>query len=248
MNELAAQDVLELELTNFGPIVEAKIDLRPLTVFVGAEQHRKILFGNSDLCTAPVFQWWRLAETPAFFSESMMFRNAGAKKLSKKVITDFTAFAGNMVVNEDKSVFDEGIVIPSSVAEVMRSGFRDQGEYLGNEVRRCFGIEEARALIRKGTKDATRIVLRRDNAAELAPIDHRLTISAHASDFETIIPEDVQMWIRGGNGDYPVDHLRRVAMEMISTSDREEEPKKFFCVAAVRGSDRSCPSPRSSVP
>ena len=26
---------IELEVTNFGPIVEAKIDLRPLTVFVG---------------------------------------------------------------------------------------------------------------------------------------------------------------------------------------------------------------------
>ena len=35
MNDLAKQDSLELEVTNFGPIVEAKIDLRPLTVFVG---------------------------------------------------------------------------------------------------------------------------------------------------------------------------------------------------------------------
>lgn len=35
MNGLAKQDALELEVANFGPIVEAKIDLRPLTVFVG---------------------------------------------------------------------------------------------------------------------------------------------------------------------------------------------------------------------
>ena len=32
---VTTQDSLELEVANFGPIVEAKIDLRPLTVFVG---------------------------------------------------------------------------------------------------------------------------------------------------------------------------------------------------------------------
>ena len=35
MDQLAAKDVLELEVSDFGPIVNAKIDLRPLTVFVG---------------------------------------------------------------------------------------------------------------------------------------------------------------------------------------------------------------------
>ena len=35
MDDLTKQDALELEVANFGPIVEAKIDLRPLTVFVG---------------------------------------------------------------------------------------------------------------------------------------------------------------------------------------------------------------------
>ena len=35
MDDLTKQDSLELEVANFGPIVEAKIDLRPLTVFVG---------------------------------------------------------------------------------------------------------------------------------------------------------------------------------------------------------------------
>ena len=33
---------IELEVKNFGPIAEAKIDLRPLTVFVGPRQHREV--------------------------------------------------------------------------------------------------------------------------------------------------------------------------------------------------------------
>ena len=43
MNDLTKQDSLELEVANFGPIVEAKIDLRPLTVFVGSSNTGKIL-------------------------------------------------------------------------------------------------------------------------------------------------------------------------------------------------------------
>ncbi len=35
MNDRFEQGSLEVEVSNFGPIVEAKIDLRPLTVFVG---------------------------------------------------------------------------------------------------------------------------------------------------------------------------------------------------------------------
>ena len=35
MNDNVTKDSLELEVSNFGPIREARIDLRPLTVFVG---------------------------------------------------------------------------------------------------------------------------------------------------------------------------------------------------------------------
>ena len=35
MSDSPTRDTLELEVKNYGPIVEARIDLRPLTVFVG---------------------------------------------------------------------------------------------------------------------------------------------------------------------------------------------------------------------
>ena len=46
---------LKLNVTNFGPIVKAEIDLRPLTVFVGPQQHRQVLPSNTDLRAAQVF-------------------------------------------------------------------------------------------------------------------------------------------------------------------------------------------------
>ena len=41
MNHPATEDTLELEVKDFGPIVEAKIALRPLTVFIGASNTGK---------------------------------------------------------------------------------------------------------------------------------------------------------------------------------------------------------------
>ena len=50
MDDLTKQDSLELEVANFGPIVAAKIDLRPLTVFVGPSNT-----GKSYGCGRPLF-------------------------------------------------------------------------------------------------------------------------------------------------------------------------------------------------
>ena len=56
MNDLTTQDTLELEVADFGPIVEAKVDLRPLTVFVGPSNTGKSYMAILHLCAASVFQ------------------------------------------------------------------------------------------------------------------------------------------------------------------------------------------------
>ena len=44
---------VEISVRNFGPIAEADLDLRPLTVFVGPSNTRQDLPLCSDLCAAP---------------------------------------------------------------------------------------------------------------------------------------------------------------------------------------------------
>ncbi len=227
MNDLPKQGILELEMTDFGPIVEAKIDLRPLTVFVGPSNTGKSYLAILIYALHRYFGGGGWPERRRFLRSSLMFRDVGLQKLPKKTINEFTELARQIVADKGTSLFEEGLVLPSLVTDVIRSGFGKRGEYLGNEIGRCFGIEEAGALIRKGTKGGARMVFRKHNANELAPIDHRLTISAHASEFKTIVPEGFQMRIGVGDGDYPFEYLHRVAMEMISTSDREEERTTF---------------------
>ena len=53
-NMTASSDARKLEISvcNFGPIASGTIELRPMTVFVGAEQHRQVIFRLSDLRTS----------------------------------------------------------------------------------------------------------------------------------------------------------------------------------------------------
>ena len=60
MDKPAAKGSLELKVTDFGPIIKAKVDLRPLTVFVGPSNTGKsylaiLIYG---LCCN--FARWRL--------------------------------------------------------------------------------------------------------------------------------------------------------------------------------------------
>ena len=152
MNDSATKDILELEVSDFGPIVEAKIDLRPLTVFVGPSNTGKsylaiLIYALHRYLSGGV--WSRRQHFPG---NRQMFRNAEVEELLKKSINEFTQLAGQMVENNGTSPFEEGIVLPSFVMDVIRSRYGEQGEYLGNEIGRCFGMEKAGALIRKGTR------------------------------------------------------------------------------------------------
>ena len=228
MNDRFDQGSLELEVSNFGPIVEAKIDLRPLTVFVGPSNTGKSYLAILIYALHRYFsdsRWSGRGRVPVEFRMSRRDRN---EKLPRKTITSIVELAKQLLEYKGNLKSDEDIILPSSVVEIIRSGLGDQGDYVGNEIGRCFGIKEAGALIRKGTKGAAHIVFRKRNANEAEPIGHRLTISAHSKAFETVIPEATQMRIKLGNDEYPIEYLRRMAIEMISLGDRGEERPKMY--------------------
>ena len=77
MDDLTKQDALELEVANFGPIVEAKIDLRPLTVFVGPSNT-----GKSYLATLI----YALHRFFSGFRGYRMFRDGEVRQLPQKTI------------------------------------------------------------------------------------------------------------------------------------------------------------------
>ena len=69
MSNLPKGDALEFQVSNFGPIVDATIELRPLTVFVGPSNTGKFLSCDPDLRAASILR--RRMVRPSTFWRSL---------------------------------------------------------------------------------------------------------------------------------------------------------------------------------
>ena len=209
MDQLAAKDVLELEVSDFGPIVNAKIDLRPLTVFVGPSNTGKSylailiyalhrFFYDISRRRARRFDDERTAEMPP---ETPDVLEKWAKQIHK---------TRRDISNE------ESVVLPSNVVDVIRSVLDLQGDRLGREIVRSFGANTIGMLVRKEKRHSAKVVMKRRSTINSASSDHRLTIGAQGVDFRTNIPESIPIRI-----DVQRKYLYRLRHMLEDYQDRE---------------------------
>ena len=216
MNDLTKQDTLELEVANFGPIIEAKIDLRPLTVFVGPSNTGKSYLAILTYALHRFFSGFR---------GYRMFPSIEHQKLPRRTIDAIDEWAQQTFV--DKKV-EESFVLSPPIIDVIRSVLDAQGDQLSNEIGRCFGIDETGTLIRKGISDGGRIIFRRHVSNDAASSEHRLTLNVRGTEFGTIIPKGMSMQIDVGKWDKRMYYLRRYAVEnMVAPTQRRDEDWDF---------------------
>ena len=178
---------LELEVKDFGPISEARIDLRPLTVFVGPSNT-----GKSYLATL-VYALHRIYGRWFNFHSLVGFGPVPNKnKMSKKEFDAFVDVAQSIVENEMSGRQGQySIVLPQPVIRALSSTIGLLG--YNSEIRRCFGISEIDALIRKNEADTARVLLRQ-RISDAKSITHTISFGA-ASQAKIEVPNDtpVQM-------------------------------------------------------
>ena len=235
MNDLPTQGVLDLEVTDFGPIVKAKIDLRPLMVFIGPSNTGKSYLAILIYALHRYFSSGGWPGRRIFTVNHRMYSHISAKSLDKKTIKDLNELGMKILASKGKALGEKGIVLPSSVTDVIRSGFVGQGGFLGNEIDRCFGIEKTGVLIRKEAVGPACIAFRKHNGSNSAVIDHRLEISAQKSDFKTIIPENTQLRIKGADNDYMIKRLLPMATGMVLSENLEEARANFSAMRLLEG-------------
>ena len=146
------------------------------------------------------------------------------KTLPEETIKAFAELAEQILTNEGGPLRDEGIVLPGPITDIIRSAFNMQEGALGNEIGRCFGLDETGALIRKGNRYGARIAFRRRFADDSAPAEHKLMVRAQATEFRTTIPEGTQIRIDVGDADELSAYLRHMA-EIVSVANRRKEPR-----------------------
>ena len=231
MNKQAGNGFLELEVTDFGPIVEAKIDLRPLTVFVGPSNTGKSYLAILIYALHRVFGG-DSRHTRGGLRMGFPFR-LGNKRLSEASADALLEVAGSLGNNSEMQ--DQGsIVLPPSAADALRSRFDELADALSNEIRRCFGVGDSRALLRKGRASSSRVVMRRRVSDHVNLAEHTVSL-ARKPEFRTTVPPDVPIPVNFGARDgmdrlllryrllyadeekQDVSHRNYVAMEFLSS-------------------------------
>ena len=226
-NPRAASDY-RLDITDFGPIVRANVDLRPLTVFLGPSNTGKsylailiyalhLCFSGSDI---PPYRS-RLARRPG--SPIRLGQPGAAIRKSLK-----------NWISKVKEGEDSLPALPTNVAEHIRSALaRAPGldGSLEREIRRCFGIDRMSELGRYsgGGKAAIAISIPQ-NGTETVRYNIRLDPKGvHLSGqlFETIQP--VYSVFSG----VVVDHAKYLALE-VGLEDMEERDLDHLFISLTR--------------
>lgn len=169
---------LEVKVNDFGPIVEARIDLRPLTVFVGPSNT-----GKSYLAIL-------LYALHRYFSGS----TSGRYRLRRVPRTRPSRAMLNAISKWGEATFDvhrespkARVVIPTSIVSAVCSEIGNQGDLIAEEIARCFGTESLTTLMRRASRGGARLTLRRHVEAE-SVVEHKLTVSPTTQRFETAVP------------------------------------------------------------
>ena len=189
-----AQDRLEIEVQDFGPIVHAKLDLRPMTVFIGPSNTGKSYLAILLYALHRLFSG-RGDNVPGF-GRFGLWRDwnlrSRAEELPKKAIADFEQLAREIAstgVAENSSE----VVLPDGVMDVLRSSFSGLGQEAGTQVLRCFGLDEVRTLVRKGQNNRSCVVIRNGAAQNDANLEHTLLVSSQNVAFQPMIPERISI-------------------------------------------------------
>lgn len=194
MDDPTGHDSLELEVYDFGPIVHAKIDLRPLTVFVGPSNT-----GKSYMATL-IYALHRYYCDSASVNRRLhggdaIIPHIWHSVLSGKDVQSVAEWA-EQTLNESTDSSTEGrIHLSRSVMEVIRNVFDAQGNRVDIEMGRCFGTNKPNALIRRESRSGARIVLNKALANNSEPFVHELKLKAHGTKFRTSIPKGKQLHV-----------------------------------------------------
>ena len=194
---------MRLSVTNFGPIVEADIELRPLTVFVGPSNTGKSylaillyalhrIFNGSFLDIHAPFNGnsskRRAYSSPLHYPRIPNGKNA---KINKSTIIDWA----NKLLHENTENTRPYEILPPAVASIVHSELNADEypeEEIFSEIVRYFGVNDMSEIIRHSTKSASISMTKHTNHSE-EPFEFKLNVSRSLKTFEAILPDENQL-------------------------------------------------------
>ena len=183
---------LELTVSNFGPIAEANIELRPMSVFVGPSNT-----GKSYMAVL-------IYALHKFFS-AYSYRRYASLNLSKKNVATALAWAREVHSNLQRAKREQSslIELSESIETLVRSFLprivKDSGNVLESELVRCFGVDKSKDLIRHSSDSHTLLSLW-SNFSEVGRNDlfrYNVALTKRGTKINASIPNILPRQVRG---------------------------------------------------
>ncbi len=206
---MKTKDALEIEVTNFGPIVEANVDLRPLTVLVGPSNTGKTylaimiyalhrLFRGSERRVPSRWRGVSRRYPPHDWSNAQTNRLVSSDANVKLLLDWALELYTQTEVKETTGTFPAPL--PETISSLIQPLFDPKGGFddISNaEFARCFGLRSPAQLIRSPGATGAQVVLRRHVDKKRkgeAPFAYKFDISKQGRiRFSTSIPAAKQL-------------------------------------------------------
>ena len=222
MSDSSEQDRIELDVKDFGPIVEAKIDLRPLTVFVGPSNTGKSCLATLIYALHQCFNGDAGTDYRRSSQGTRTPPRIGRERQQPgEIIEAFVkSTLGRLLLREfiggKKSPAEESIPLPGPLLDEIRYVFNVQGAEIDGQIGRCFGIGTTGALIRKGSREGARVVFRRCFSDDSKPVEHTLVLREQGPKFQGVVPENMSL-PKGKLNDIVDEYFRHVGEDILES-------------------------------
>ena len=238
-----------LSVSNFGPIASAKVDLRPLSVFIGPSNTGKSYMAVLIYALHRFFSAYasNLGGSRLPFptrAEIGIAPSSGRTRnfLSSEDIYNLLEWAGDMNLDQPARLRErlQNPELPESVAKLIRPALRGINQFsdaLDEEVARCFGIEESANLIRYPGSGEAQVSLSLNALAgsdQGRSFRYDIGLSPRGIEIGAHIPDDLSLSVRPDTrGSSIVNPRWRVQREM--NADPSGERRAVQIVGSLSG-------------
>ncbi len=211
MHDSSIKDTLEVK--NFGPIAEAQIDLRPLTVFIGPSNTGK--------------SWLAIL----IYALHQHFSNPRKNRMPWHPMNRDTSIIESLIdwaqktFRSDSNNIEDKIVLPDFVMdEIYKIRKIHVSEYeakqLGDNILRCFGMDKKNSLIRKASRDGACINFERKSTVNSIRFSHELTIKSKLFSSKIYVPPEVELNFHDENNEIDIKNMYSMVDHMMPSYDK----------------------------
>ena len=183
MNRLSSPSKFQIRVLDYGPIADAQIDLRPLTIFVGPSNTGKSYLA---ILIYTLHRFFNSDSSSPTQAESSLARYLFDRGYKSHIDVDVAEASQNLKTLSDwvahlENIYSDGqrYTLPTSLGNLIRPLLEldsEKNELLRNDLARCFGAGDTEWLSRYGSTSGAQILLTYGAEASTQSIEEPLSI------------------------------------------------------------------------